>query len=243
MTHTTPTQRQFAADYFGLLVRSDFDSAFALLDPQLQNDQAWVAFQGVGNLLRSAHLDSTHFIGVNASSVHTPDGAWHTLNLSYEMPTRAGQWLIANVATRTASGRVTVIGFSASPQAQSLESANRFTLKGKSSLHLVWLGCAVIMLIIPLATMIVVIRTKGMPRRWLWAPASLIGTPAFMMNWTTGAVTLRQNFFLLFGAGAAHPGPAAPWIVSFAVPVGAAIALWKVRGWRLTRAKAEDVAA
>jgi hypothetical protein len=52
------------------------------------------------------------------------------------------------------------------------------------------------------------------------------------LNWTTGEVGVRNLLFLFFGGAVASAGPAAPWIVSFAVPIGAGIAYLRVWRWR-----------
>src|SRR6266550_4531932 len=49
---------------------------------------------------------------------------------------------------------------------------------------------------------------------------------------TTAKVGFSNGWFLLFGGAATSAGPAAPWIVAFALPIGAGIAYLKVRRWR-----------
>jgi len=86
--------------------------------------------------------------------------------------------------------------------------------------------------IVTITVAVFVARARGMPRRWLWVVASLIATPTFFINWTTGKVGFSNGWFLLFGGAASSAGSAAPWIVSFALPIGAGIAYLKVRRWR-----------
>jgi len=155
------------------------------------------------------------------------------VNLTYEMPTStAGSWVTSNVATRRAGPSVAVTGFSAYPIKGPLEILNRFTLSERSPAHYVWLALALLMPLVTITVAVYVARARGMPRRWLWVFASLIATPAFFINWTTGEVGFRSAWFLLFGGAATSAGPAAPWVVSFALPIGAGIAYLKVRRWR-----------
>jgi len=169
-------------------------------------------------------------IGVNTASFGTGS---HDVNLTFEMPmTASGRWVTSNVATRRAGPNVSVIGFSAYPINGPLEVLNHFTLSGKTAAHYIWLTLALLMPIVTITVAVFVARAQGMPRRWLWVVASLVATPAFFINWTTGTLGFSNGWFLLFGGAATSAGPAAPWIVSFALPIGAGIAYLKMRRWR-----------
>jgi len=184
----------------------------------------------IATLLKDADLDSMRLIGVN---VGTFGAGNREVNLTYEMPTAGGsRWVMSSVATRRAGPSVSVTGFSAYPINGPLETLNRFTLSGRSPVHYVWLALALLMPLVTTTVAISVARARGMPRRWLWLFASLIATPEFFINWTTGEVGVRGASFLLFGGAATSAGPAAPWIVAFALPVGAGIAYLKMRQWR-----------
>src|SRR5438093_6343644 len=176
----------------------------------------------IATLLKDAHLDCMRLIGVNVRSFGASN---RHVNLTYEMPTStAGSWVTSNVATRRAGPSVAVTGFSAYPIKGPLEILNRFTLSERSPAHYVWLALALLMPLVTITVAVYVARARGMPRRWLWVFASLIATPAFFINWTTGKVGFSNGWFLLFGGAATSAGPAAPWTVSFAVPIGAGTA-------------------
>lgn len=132
-------------------------------------------------------------------------------------------------------GHPTVVGVSAQPIPGRLEEINAFTLAGKSGLHYLWLILAGLMPVITLSAAVRLVTARGMPRRWPWAIVALIATPAFVLNWTTGQVTIGNNIFILFGAAFTRPGPAAPWSLTFAVPIGAAVAFLRFRAWRNAR--------
>jgi hypothetical protein len=74
-----------------------------------------------------------------------------------------------------------------------------------------------------------------MPRRWLWAVAALIASPAFTLNWTTGQAVLANNMFILFGGAFFRSGAATPWSLTFAMPIGALVAYLRFRAWRNAR--------
>ena len=227
--HTTAAERAFPRSYLQLLADARLDSAFSLLAPQIRSDTARTVMREVGALLKDARLDSMHLIGVNIGSFGQDS---RDVNLSYEMPTAKGGWLVSNVAAHYAGATLTVTGFSAHSIKSQLEVLNRFTLSGKSLTHYLWLTLA---LLIPIGTIIVAVyvaRTPGMPRRWLWVIVSLVAVPTFFINWTTGELGVESVSFLLFGGAATSAGPAAPWVVSFALPVGALAAYVKAWRWR-----------
>ena len=227
--YTTASEREFPRVYLQWLADAQLDSASSLLAPELRSDTTRSAMGKIGLLLKEARLDSMRLIGVNLSTL----GDGREVNLSYEIPTGvAGHWVMSNVATRRAGTGISVIGFSAYPINGPLEVVNRFTLSGKSAAHYAWLTLAVLIPIGTIAVAVSVARTRGMPRRWLWVIASLVATPTFSINWTTGRVGMQGLSFLFFGGAASSAGAAAPWIVSFAMPIGALIAYIRVRRWR-----------
>ena len=228
--HTTPEERAFAKNYLHVLSSAQLDSAAALLAPHLRTDTTARGLQVVSALLRDAALDSLHLIGIDVlNNARTQS---RDVNLSYEVPTRSGRWLTANVATRSTQGHTSVIGFSANFVPGRLEEFNAFTLVDKSFAHYVWLALAVLMPLVTIATAIRVIRADGMPRRWLWAVVALISSPAFTLNWTTGRPALANNLFVLFGAALARPEAAAPWLLTVAMPIGAVVTYLRLREWR-----------
>jgi|SRR5690348_8207558 len=73
---------------------------------------------------------------------------------------------------------------------------------------------------------------KQMPNHRWWALASLIGVGAFSLNWTSGQIGFTLFNVQLLSTGAIESGPYAPWVLKFAFPLGAVIALEKYRSWR-----------
>jgi hypothetical protein len=227
---TTPEERVFAENYLRLLSGGQLDSAAALLAPSLKSDSAVRTLQEVSSLLRGAHLDSLHVIGVNINrNVGTKT---REVNLSYEAPTGNGGWLTTNVATRSAQGSTSVIGVSAHLVPGRLEDLNAFTLAHKSIANYLWLALAALMPVITIGTAVRLITAKGMPRRWPWAFVALIASPAFILNWTSGQAAMANSLFVLFGAAFTRSGAAAPWSITFAIPVGALVAYLRLRAWR-----------
>ena len=242
LRHTSPAERQFARAYLQLLADGGVDSAFRLLDPELRSDTALRALTGVAGILQHAQLDSMRVIGVNLNTAAGAD-KWRAVNLTYEFPGASPQWIAANVATREHSGSVTVIGFSAYPLPGPLEGLNRFNLAGKSLGHYVVLMLAVLLPLLAIWVSVKLVRARGMPRRWLWAIAALVGSPVLALNWSTGQTSFSATWFLLLCASALKAGPGAPWVVSVAVPIGSGVSYLKLRAWRRAHVADPVVAA
>jgi len=183
----------------------------------------------VGVLLSRARLDSLHFIAVHINeNLGTHE---RQTTLSYEAPTSDSQWVAASVATNYRGDTANVVGFSAYPVAEQLETTNAFTLTHRSPIHFIWLALALLMPICTIGCAVWIVRSR-MPRRWLWAVVALITSPAMALNWTTGQLTGQLNLFLLFGGSGIRGVPAAPWIISFGVPLGAIVSYFRLRAWR-----------
>lgn len=230
---TTADERRFAADYLALLVSQRVDSAYALLISELQNDAAREQLAAVAAILAEHPPDSTTLIGVHLQS---PSGS-RFVNLSWEYRSQ-GQWIATNVAARhSPPGSPRVAGFSAYPLNQSLRTLNAFTLRGRSAVHVTWLLGVVGMPLFCLAVATRLVTARGMPKRWIWALVALIGVSRFSLDWTTGHVAFQPLYLTLFAAAATNAGPAAPWILTFALPVGAAVGLARYRSWVTVRRK------
>ena len=230
LKHTSVAERAIARHYLALLANARTDSVIALLAPEVSADTVRGVLPKVPAVLASAPLDSLRLIGVNINQ--TVGTRSHLLNLSYEGPTYDGSaWVVCNVAMRSAGDTIVVIGFSAYPMSRSLESQHAFTLGQRSVRHYLWFVLALLVPVCTISVAVLVMRAH-MPRRWLWAFVSLVATPAFALNWTTGRLSTQVTLFLLFGGSAFRSGTAAPWIISFGVPTGALIAYLRLRAWR-----------
>ncbi len=227
---------QRARAYLSLFVRGEVDSAAARLVPELQSPAARAQLDEIAVVLRGRPIDSLQVIGVQVNSL--PD--MRHVNISYELGDARG-WAVASVAVRESGSDWAVEGVTAQTTAGSLKALNRFRLAGQPMGKYVWLLAMIVAAGASVAAAVAVARTRGMPKRWWWVVVALIGVVRFSLDWTTGQWELRPVQFMLLSAGFMKAGPVAPWILSFALPVGAAIALWRRRRWRrgLERPSAE----
>jgi len=69
-----------------------------------------------------------------------------------------------------------------------------------------------------------VFRTRGPRRKWLWCLIAVFGICAFRMNWADGSIAIDPIYLEILGAGFVRGGSRfSPWILSVALPIGAAL--------------------
>lgn len=139
------------------------------------------------------------------------------------------KWLLASANLSGEPGDFRIVAFNVAPLTESLSQTNAFTLKGKSSQHYIFLVCAVTAFAVSVYALVRCLRLKGLRHKWLWAIFMSFGFVVFSINWTNGAVFINPLAFYLLGAAFIRDGWVGPWVISFAVPVGAIIFLWKQR--------------
>jgi hypothetical protein len=224
---TPPEVDKRSREYLALFAAGQVDSASAKLVAPLRTADAAAELRKIAEVLRNTRFDSVWVIGANTNTVN---GVRH-VNLTYEFRSGSGLFL-ANVASVDSAGTWFVEGVSARTIAEPLELAVQFTLKGKSALHYLWLLMIALCAATSIGSATFIASRRQMPKRWRWVLLSLVGIVAFHLNWTTGAFNIGLLQVQLAAAGFARAGTAAPWILSFAIPAGAFIALRKYSKWR-----------
>ena len=224
---TPPEVDARSREYLQLFVRGQIDSAVSRLVIPLRTPEATVELRKVSDVLRNEHFDTVRVIGAQTNEVN---GVRH-INLTYELHSSFG-WFLANVASVDTAQTWFVEGVSARNIAQSLETASAFSLSGKSFTHYLWLVVTVVCAAFSLGSAVFIATRRAMPKRWRWVVLSLVGVGAFQLNWTTGATNLALLNVQLASGSFLRGGPAAPWILSFAIPVGALLGVSRYRRWR-----------
>jgi hypothetical protein len=166
---------------------------------------------------------------VIGAQTNTINGVRH-VNLTYELHS-SFSWFLANVASVDTAGTWFVEGVSARTITQPLEVTTRFSLSNKSFVHYLWLVLTIACAAVSLGSAVFIASRRSMPKRWRWVLVCLVGVGTFQLNWATGATSFALLQFLLASAAFVRGGPAAPWILSFATPVGAFLALSRYRRW------------
>lgn len=105
------------------------------------------------------------------------------------------------------------------------EKINAFTLVGKSPAQYLTLILIVLSFTTIVVAEIALLRTPGIPRKWLWFLGCLFGYGRVSVDWATGALGVAPLYLQLLGAFAIKPGVLAPWQVGFGLPIVAVIFL------------------
>ncbi len=117
-------------------------------------------------------------------------------------------------------GTRSIVGFNVTPEAQSLESQNRFTLSNKSALQYTVLALAPLAALLTLYALVVCIRTRLAGRKWPWVLFILFGFGNLSVNWNTGQWGLTPLALQLFSASASAQ-IYSPWNIAVSLPIGA----------------------
>ncbi|MBA3963303.1 MAG: hypothetical protein H0X40_15580 [Chthoniobacterales bacterium] len=213
----------FARRFLDSVRAADYTAAEQMLDTSLRGEKSASGLHELNGVLAHGEPLSVEIIGCNVFSNASAQGTTRTTNLSYQIHF-AGSWAVGNVAVGHTSGGVAVLASRFQPVPDSLEALNRFTFANKSIVHyLVFAACVTIPALI-LAALVVCIRSR-IRRKWLWIIFILVGFVQFRFDWVSGHFNVQPISFALFGASAFRPSPYAPWILGFAIPVGAIIFL------------------
>lgn len=225
-----------ARDYLALFVRDRTDSALDRLHPTLQSPEARLELRRIADLLRNERFDTTRVIGALTNTVN---GVRH-VNLTYELHS-SFSWFLANVATVDSANTWFVEGVSTRTIPQPLEVAAEFTLANRSLIHYLWLVLTVAAVLTSIGTALFLMTRRGMPRRWLWVLFACLGGGAFSLNWATGAVNFKLLNVQLLCGGFVRFGPASPWIIVFALPVGAIMGIAHYSRWQATQVASAEL--
>jgi hypothetical protein len=120
-----------------------------------------------------------------------------------------------------------VFGFSIDTSKDSLRNLNQFHFKDKSIIHYIFLLLTIAVPIFILVSVVFAIISP-IERKWAWILFILLGFITFTLNWTDGQIGFKLISLKLFGAGFTKFGIIEPWILSFAIPIGA-IVFWVKR--------------
>jgi hypothetical protein len=222
-----PQDEEFARAYFDSVRFERIDYAVSELSPVLaQMSGVRDSVVSLARQLPHGPLDSVHLIGVNRFTSSSTDRS----ELSYEYHSANG-WGATSIVVLNEEGRRVIHGMHAEVLPRSLEATNTFTLRDKSVGHYLMIGLVIVCVIVCFGSAVIALFTP-MKRRWAWALLALVGAGTFAFNWTTGQGQLGLLNLLLFDAAYGKGGPASPWILQVAFPIGALLTLRRVRSVR-----------
>jgi hypothetical protein len=213
----------FARRFLDAVRAGDYTAADQMLVPSLRDAKSESGLREINHVLAHGEPVSVEIIGCNLFTNASSQGTTRTTNLSYQIRF-PDAWAAGNIAVGHQGGATAIVDSHFQSIPNSLEVLNRFTFAGKSAVHyLVFAVCLAVPLLI-LVTLIICIRSR-IRRKWLWIIFILLGFIQFQFDWASGHFSVQPISFLLFGASAFRASPYAPWMLGFAVPVGAIIFL------------------
>jgi hypothetical protein len=111
------------------------------------------------------------------------------------------------------------------------QARNRFTLSNRGAGAYAFLAMMIASAVLMATAFVSALRAPGLKRRWLWAVASLFVLGSLRMDWSSEAMNFQLFWIGLvnFGVGQVGGSNAFPWVLKFALPVGAAFTLWRTR--------------
>jgi len=211
-----------AKEVIAMLIARDLQSVEAALAPSLRTDQLRGQLEEMARMLPIGQPKSVRTVGANTMT--TPSHTTFDLSFEYEYP---GAWIVANAVLERRDGKLVVQGLHFTPNRQSLGEMNRFTFTGKGALHYLVFALAIAIPALVVYALVLCIRTRPLPRKWLWILFIAFGLVQFRFNWSTGDWGVQPISVALLGAGFAKAGPVAPLVFTLAFPLGAVLFLAK----------------
>jgi len=204
----------------------DFPSIESQLDPKLVEPDIRAALERTATALPSASVQSVQpvawFVGTSSNG---PRSA--TVAAQYAYPD--SKWFVVSAQLTGDPASFQILRFNIEPLPASMEEIHAFTFSGKGPVHYAFVVLALAACAVSLYAFVRCLRTKGIRRKWLWCIFTLLGFCAFTLNWTSGAVSINPLSFNVFSAGLMRPGWLGPWGLTFCIPLGALVFLWKHR--------------
>jgi len=221
---TSKEADKLARDYIDSLLKNDIERAEEFLDPRIVTVKTRSGLQKCSEKLNKEELISIEMIGLTVLR-NTRDKDKTIDVLTYQLEFK-DMWYILMVSVIDISGNLKIGRFQVDLAPKLLARINAFTFLGKSFRHYIILLIAIAMPIFILYTVVLCIRTK-MKRKWLWIIYILFGFGRYSINWTNGQMAIQLCYIQLFSANAMKSAPYVPWIISFSVPFGALLFLFK----------------
>ena len=150
------------------------------------------------------------------------------LAFAYEFP---GSSILARISVVKASDGMEIHGLFIDPLGVVMSDISGVRWNGKGPLNYVILGCAVVVPLVIIATLVLCIRTPRLARKWLWIVFIFLGFVQLTLNWQTGEISVNPLGVQLLGAGYAapmlYPPLLWPLLITVSLPIGAILFLIK----------------
>ncbi len=217
----TPQEQSVAVRFIAALQSGQLDTVKASMEPQLYAQTLGIERSFQAGIPKATN---TRLVTV-AVQTNTVNGVSQTLKaLNYEFGAGT-RWAVIQIVMKVAPGGPQIVGWHAAPSDHQPTTGGAFTLEGKGALHYFWLAAMALSTLTIVTALILIGRSTGVRRRWLWAIGSALGLGQFTLNWTTGVWIVRPLGFFLLGSAAFKASPFDAWMLSFSLPIVAVIFL------------------
>jgi hypothetical protein len=229
-----PAQRQFSEKLIADLQAGRDGAVLQALAPELRGQLA----PQLPRMRSFLPQGAPRLIDTRVDVVHMADGSTvRHAYLAYEIDRDARHALVRIGLQQTSATIVTDLYVNRLDG--TVEQATSFSLRGKSAVHYLILLLAILSFAIIVAAIVLIARTRGLRRKWLWIVGSLLGIGQVAIDWNSGAISVQPFYLQLLGAFAIRPGALATWQVGFGIPVVAILFL--IRRARARRQEAKTL--
>jgi len=228
--------QQGATQCIDALRNRRFDAIETHLDPSLRSPETRTTLEHMAGMLPPGQPDAVKLIGAN---INVSEQGARTADLIYQY-SFGKRWFMVNCATRTDADTRSIVALNVKEMEFPIEQQAGFGLANKTPGQYGILVAAVLILGLTLTALITCIMDKQLTRKWLWVLFILVGIGKLSINWNSGTWDFSPVSILPFSVSAVSRGYAG-WVLSIALPVGAAVYL--ARRWLNHRAAARSKAA
>ncbi len=215
LDRAAPQTVQMAKDNVEYIRHGQFDQVERSADPSIDPSDLHASLVQMAALMPSQNPVSIQTVGAWVEC-DSRKGCNTQVSLEYQFPAR---WILVQMTVHRQDAASTITAFSLETESESLEVANRFTLRGKGPLQCAILATAIFPFCLTLYALALCIRTPMKKRKWLWVIFILFGVCKVVLNWTTGEVSYRIFQFLFLTAGFSRT-PYSPWMFYASFPLG-----------------------
>lgn len=217
-----------ARSFISLVLRRQFDSAIAMSQLGEGPDTVRVELGRLRDLLTLPPPTSVSFVRANVILVGDTTRGF----LTYELSSH-GRAVLVGVDVVRARRPGSVVAVRAYAESVPLSVTNEFSLRRRSGVHYAFLLLAALSGATCIAGAgVAAIRKMS----FSWILFSLMGVCEGSVNWTTGYWQVNLFAVQLLGGGCSRVGQVGPWVISWSLPVGAIVVLFRSRSRRRTAA-------
>jgi hypothetical protein len=215
-------EKNFAERILALFNNGQTDSLYALLDNQLKTSQTYETIGKLKCLLPNTPLQSRQFL--KFSRFVSKSYSQTALRIQDNYSSNSALY---EISFKKAGDTLTIQNF----RLNLVSPENRISLKVLlKTLTPVRFAFGFLMMTIPLfiiATLILLLFSKGIKKKWLWFIFMFLGFVQFKLNWFAGSMNTNLLSFQFLGAGFFSEGDYGPLWISFSLPLGSIIFLIK----------------